>query len=279
MPLALIAVLSVVAGVLLAASGLLASRRRQEQAWDAVWSGLAPAPSGRRFDPSLVAGLPAPARRFFLRALAPGAELASAVELRMTGLIRLRAGSGGLPLRARQILSTRGLLWRASAGRGLMTIAGADVYADGRGSMRWYLFGAIPIIRAAGADVTRSAKGRAALEWCVFLPSALLLHPGARWEAVDEATARVHLNVDGETIAPELTVDAEGRLTRLRMMRWDAEGMDGTPGYVLWEADRFSDERTFGGYTLATRMIVTTRAGTERANAFFEPKIEGAAFR
>jgi hypothetical protein len=63
-----------------------------------------------------------------------------------------------------------GFEWTARAGG---VLSGFDRYADGRVEMRWKLFGLLPVMRAAGPDVTRSAAGRAAAE-TIWLPTTLL---------------------------------------------------------------------------------------------------------
>jgi hypothetical protein len=68
---------------------LMASAARPDRDVRALWSELAMEGDGDVFDPATVAGLPDPARRFLLRAIAPGAPLARSVELVGPGTIRL----------------------------------------------------------------------------------------------------------------------------------------------------------------------------------------------
>ena len=67
----------------------------------------------------------------------------------------------------------RGFVWTARAA-GL--IAGGDRYLDGAGTMRWKLAGLVTVAAGEGADISRSAAGRAGAEG-VWLPTALL--PGS----------------------------------------------------------------------------------------------------
>src|SRR5215212_1856896 len=53
-----------------------------------------------RFSPEMVAGLPDPARRYFMYAIAPGTSLTSHVELEMSGSMRLSPEGAWMPLRA-----------------------------------------------------------------------------------------------------------------------------------------------------------------------------------
>jgi hypothetical protein len=245
---------------------------------DQTWQGLQAEAGTEVFDPAAVAELPEAARRYLRHAIRPGTVLARSVALQMRGRMALTPGADKTPLRARQLLATDGFVWQASVGAGTRRISGHDLFADGEGSMRWFLWGIVPIMQASGPDVSRSAAGRVALEVTLWLPSALLPQAGARWEAVDGARARVHLSVDDERLAPVLTIAEDGRLTRIEMQRWDTEGLGGAPGYVLWVGEVLGEERTFEGYTIATRVRATARAGTPQANEFFEALVTDAVY-
>jgi hypothetical protein len=249
---------------------------------DALWERLRLPAGGDLFDPATVQDLPPPARRYFLHAIAPGTPLARSVTLTMHGRIGLRPGGAKSPFTARQILSTGGLIWQAHVGRGLMRISGFDRYAEGEGAMRWSLWGVLPVARAEGPDVTRSAAGRLALEAPLWLPSALLPRSWSGWkplwEAVNDRVARVRIKIGDEDLAPVLFLSPEGRLERIEMNRWDAKGLTGTPGYVPWVGDQIGEERTFGGYTVPTVCRAISMAGTPRENPFFEAVIEAAEY-
>ena len=233
------------------------------------------APGG--FDPATLGELPAPARRFFLHTLAPGAPLARSATLEMEGGIALRPGTAKLPFRARQVISADGLVWQAWVGRGLMRFSGDDAFADGAGAMRWFLWGLVPIVRAGGPHVTSSAAGRVGLEVPGMLPAALLPRPGVHWDVVDDRTARVVFRVGDEDVSPAITVGEDGRLERIEMMRWDEQGPNGAPGYVAWAVE-LSGDRTFGAVTVPTVVRVTKRAGTPEADAFFEARFTRVTF-
>lgn len=245
-----------------------------------LWEQLRQPPGERRFDPQSVAALPEPAQRYLRHAIAPGTPLAGSVVLEMEGRIGLRPGADKLPFRAEQILATpRGMVWKAAVGDGLLRFTGDDRYAEGAGGMRWYLWHIVPAMSADGPDVTRSAAGRVALEAAALLPTALLPEAGAQWQAVDERSARVQITVGGEQSSILVVVRDSGEPERIEMLRWDSEGMDGRPGYVLWVADGMDAWQSVGGYTLPKRIRVTRRAGTPTADPFFEAAITAAVFR
>jgi hypothetical protein len=262
--------LATIAAIFLLAvvAALAILRTRYDRLLDRVWGSLRPEPAVETFDPASVAGLPEPARRYLLRAIAPGTPLARCAIIEMDGRIGLRPGAEKLPFRSQLIVAPPdGFIWKATAGSGAMRLSGDDRYVAGQGAMRWFLWHIVPLIRAGGPDVTRSAAGRVALEAASFLAPALLPQRGARWEAIDDRSARVHLKIGTEELAPVLFVAPDGRLEALEMQRWDPED---PPGYVLWRGDHLTGERTFGGYRLATAGHVMKHVGTARAHSFFD---------
>jgi len=267
--------------LLLAAAVVLGSVRiLHDRQIERLWETLRVPPGTALFDSESVATLPDPAQRYLRHAIAPGTRLARSVVVEMQGRIGLKPGADKLPFQARQILAApNGLIWRATVGEGIMQISGSDRYVAGEGAMHWFMGYAIPLMRASGVDVSRSAAGRVALEAPLMLPSALLPEAGARWEAIDARSARVYLQVGSEQLALLISVAPDGRLERIEMPRWDAEGMDGKPGYVLWVGDQLTEERTFGGYTIPVRMRATKRADTPQADSFFEAEIKSAQYQ
>jgi len=268
--------------LLLAATAVILGSLRilHDRQLERLWETLR-VPSGTAlYDPESVAHLPEPAQRYLRHAIAPGTRLARSVVVEMQGRIGLKPGVDKLPFQARQILAMpNGLIWRATVGEGIMQFTGSDRYVAGEGAMLWFMGYVIPLVYASGADVSRSAAGRVALEAALMLPSALLPEAGARWEATNAHSARVHLQVGSEQLTLLISVAPDGRLERVEMPRWDAEGMDGQPGYVLWVGDQLTEEHTFGGYTIPVRMRATKRADTPQADSFFEAEIKSAQYQ
>jgi hypothetical protein len=113
---------------------------------------------------------PAIVQEYLAHAVAAGTPLASAVRLRMHGSIKLKRWR---KFRAEQVIvRERGMIWRARVRVRAFTIRGEDRFLDGEATMNWKILGVLPLLRAAGADVTRSAAGRVAAE-AIWLPSML----------------------------------------------------------------------------------------------------------
>lgn len=254
-------------------------RLRQERDLESLWKELQSPAATEVFDPATVDDLPAPAQRYFRHAIAPGTPIARSVKLTMHGSFRLRPEAGLVPMHAEQILSPpHGLIWKARVGSGLMRFQGFDRYARGEGAMRWWLHGLVPLVRAAGPDVNHSAAGRVAGE-SLLIPSALLPRGGAEWEPVDDTTAHVRLKIDEEVCRLTLTVDAAGRVERMSLMRWRDDAGNGRPGYVRFDVDQITEERTFGGYTIPVRFRAGWKLGEPDEFPFFFAVIDSASFR
>ena len=186
------------------------------------WADLAsPTPEPTPFSVDATAGLPEPVRRWLARSVAGGTPVARAVELRMHGEIFLGRWS---PFTAMQRLSvTGGFVWAATAHLLGLTIRGFDRWTHGSGEMRWRLFGAVPLVSATGADITRSAAGRHAGELLVALPTAALA-PEVGWRPVDDGRAVATVEVANGRHEVTITVGADGALTELAMQRWGPLG-------------------------------------------------------
>ena len=113
-----------------------------------IWRALEGKMPGARFSENMVAGLPEPAQRYLLHAIAPGTPLASSVELRMEGKFRLKSEADWFNLQAEQILSPpKGFVWKARAGKGSIRFSGADFYFNKSAGLHFWLWGVIPVAK------------------------------------------------------------------------------------------------------------------------------------
>jgi hypothetical protein len=201
----------------------------------------------------------------------------------MQGTIKL--GDDWLPFEAEQVIRwDRGLIWRATTKKGPLRITGSDYWLDGEGAMRWKLFGIVPVMRAEGPDISRSAKGRLELE-TLWLPT-VLARPDVTWRAEAVADEEGHdvvhacFEAFGDEADVTLHVDHDGRLLRNHAMRW------GNPEGAEFHAAPFGGlclaERTFEGITLPTEVRVGWYCGTPRFESegeFFRATVTEATFR
>ncbi|MFD0775701.1 DUF6544 family protein, partial [Streptomonospora algeriensis] len=216
--------------------------------------------------------LPEPARRYLGHALAAGTPPYRRVRLGMHGWIR--AGIW-LPFRARQVIDAdRGFLWQATVAGGLLRVS--DRYDRGRAQTRVDLFGLVPLLKAEGPEVARSALGRAVAER-VWLPTALLPGGGIAWSAPapDHAVATVW--TARKTIPITLRLAADGALRSVSLPRRKREGR-------RWAEVPFGmevlAEDTSDGVTVPVRGRAGWWFGDDRfaRGEFFRFVIDGAEF-
>ncbi len=252
-------------------------RARHLRALNQLWTHLARPGAAVTFAPEMAEDLPAPARRYLLRAIAPGTRIARAVELRMHGGMRLQRKGEPAPFTGEQIISEGGYIWRARVRSRAMQISGYDRFVNDEAELRWWLYDTFPVASAAGANVSRSAAGRLAGEF-IFLPGALLPQRGAEWQAIDDSTALVRVTIGLEQVEVTVSVQENGRLRGLSINRWNSDAKNGAVGFLRFDVDEFAQERTFGGYTIPTQFRAGWRLGTREGFPFYYGSIDGARY-
>jgi hypothetical protein len=239
--------------------------------WDLLCSGT---DRPEAFDPSMVADLPEPARRWLTHAIAPGIPLWQSVELSMRGQIRIGAWR---PFTARQVLAPpRGFIWAAHARFFGLPVVGFDRLSSGSGQMRWRLGGLIPVMSATGPDVTRSAAGRLAGEMAL-VPTTF---PAATWTpGSDGDRVVVTREINGQDESAELHVGPHGTLLGVLMQRWG--NPNGAPFGRYPFGVAIEAEQTFAGVTIGSVLHAGWWWGTDRQaeGEFFRAQITGATFR
>jgi len=246
----------------------------KELSVDELWDS---APSGERtLRAADLSRLPGAARRYLEHAIASGTQLARAVRLRMHGEIKLQRW---LPFTAEQVIVwERGFIWSATVRMFGMPIRGSDRLVDGEGAMRWRLLGIIPVMTAAGPDITRSAAGRVAAE-AVWLPS-VLCSDDVSWTVPDSSHLRARFEAHGEMVELGLFFDQKGRLETIKLPRWG--NPEGAEFHYADFGAMAEEEHTFDGYTIPTRLRVGWHLGSDRFESegeFFRATIDDATYR
>jgi hypothetical protein len=238
--------------------------------WDSAPS------SDRVFEPAELAHLPEAAQRYLGHAIAPGTKLARAVRCRMHGEIKLHRW---LQFKAEQVIVwDRGFIWKAKVSMPGMPISGSDRLVDGQGSMRWKLYGLIPVLSGSGPDITRSAAGRVAGE-AVWIPS-VLCSDNVSWPASGQSWLQARFAAHEETSELEFQIDEAGRLKTAKLQRWGDPG-SGAFRYVDFGV-MAQEETTFGGYTIPSQFRAGWHFGTEQFESegeFFRATIDYAEYR
>ena len=203
-------------------------------------------------------GLPDPVCRYLRAAIAPDTPLVPSAILRMRGAIKLR--NRWLRFRARELLApNEGFVWD---GRVTGVIVGSDRYEHHRGSMKWKLFGVIPVARGDGRDVSRSAAMRSGGE-AMWVPTALLPRFNVSWSADDDTHLTARSSVDQIPIEVHYTLDAAGRVRSIVFGRWGDPDSTGTWAMHPFGAE-VSEYATFGGISIPSAGSAGWFYGTDR---------------
>ena len=180
------------------------------------------------------------------------------------------------PFTARQVLAPPdGYLWTATARLAGLPVTGYDRLGSGAGEMRWRLLRLVPVLTAAGPDITRSAYGRMAGE-IALIPTAFRHAAWCRSEHANTAVATWQFGDDVE--AAEIRVKRSGRLAEVRVNRWGNPG--GAPFGRYPFGVRVEAESRFGGITIPSVLRAGWWWGTDRQHEgeFFRAEITGAVF-
>ena len=226
----------------------------------------------------MVADLPGPAQRYLLHAISPGTPLATSVRFTMTGSFSTKPGADWMPLSAEQILAPPlGFLWKAAIKKGIISFSGADYYANNRGLTLFRLWNLIPIVNSKGPDIDKAAAGRLAVE-SIWMPPALLPFSGAKWEAIDDESAKAILTINGNPFEITLFINPNGSLRKISTPRWGNQTDDHTYAFIPFGGE-IAQEHTFGGYTIPSNISVGWWFSTNRYYEFFRATITNAEFR
>ena len=231
-----------------------------------------PAPVG--FDPSMVAALPEPARRWFAHAIGAGTPMSRCADLRMHGAIRL--GNRWHDFTATQVLAPgAGFVWSARTHIAHLPVNGSDSYVDGEGAMRWRMLG-LPVNSASGPDVTRSARDRLAIE-SVLLPTSLvetswLDGPDANSSVFQHRLTGVHTHSD-----VTVRVGHDGALNSATVLRWG--NPDGRAFREHLFEVTFDDELVCEGLRIPNGIHAAWAAPSGVTDEFFRARLDADTIR
>jgi hypothetical protein len=215
-------------------------------------------PPAGTFDRDALTDLPEPVRRYLRFAIADRTPLEQSARVSMRGRIKL---GRWLPFRATEVIAPHnGFVWRARVAGGLF--AGSDRFVDGEGALDWRLAGLIPVMRASGEDVSRSAAARAGGE-AQWLPTALVPQVGVAWSVLDDDVIVASLSVGGVPVEVRQRIDATGRPLSTVFDRWGDPDDTGTWGWHPFGGEMWA-VRTFHGLTIPTAGRMGWHYGTER---------------
>lgn len=206
------------------------------------------------FSPSMAEGLPAPARRYLEHAIAPGTPLGHALELDFVGYLQSGREAPKLALSGSNVLvvPTHGFLWTERFSYLGVPRHGLLYYLQDKGEVLWSYAGLIGVRgkRRQSPDTAKSMRTRI-MSHLIWTPWAFLPCRGARWEALDDDSAKVFVKLDGVELEMEIHVDENGRLMKAIHPRWGSKNPDRSYGFFPFGLIP-QGEDTFDGYTLPT---------------------------
>lgn len=165
---------------------------------DAARASIEPA----RYDSRELAGLPSPVQRYLHTVLKEGQPLVAAVTVTHDGTFNLgESGEQWKPFTSTERVVTKrpGFVWdgRITMMPGL-AVGVHDAYVGGEGILHATLFGFVTLADMRGTSEVAQGELIRFLAEAAWYPTALLPSQGARWEAVDDTSAKVTLR-DGQT--------------------------------------------------------------------------------
>lgn len=165
-----------------------------------------------------------------------------------------------------------------------LPVRGADQLLDGSGLLLWKLVDIVPIAHAEGPDTSRSGIDRLLCETAAWLPSVLCDTPVSEnrveWTPLDQHHIRLRLGAFGENVELTIELDGDGQVRAFAFPRWG--NPDGARHRYVDFGVVVEEERTFGGYSVPTRIRAGWYYGTDRfANEgeFFRATINSAEFK
>lgn len=230
-----------------------------------------PGSGAATYGPETLPDLDEPVRRYFARALTPGAPLAPGMRLEMTGRINAGVWMG---FRAHWEGDGSSFRWDATCGPlGLRALHVVDAFAEGTGSTDIRLRPGLRLAHSEDADTARSAAGRAAVE-AIWAPAALLPERGVHWRAQSDEVIVATRDVPPEHPEIRLRIDAFGSVKAVSVQRWRRTGR-GRHEYVACGGDVLQD-RCFGDVTIPSWVQIGWWYGSRRYRPFFEATVLAA---
>ena len=156
------------------------------------------------YDAKELDALPAPVQRYFRAALAPGQPMVAAVDINITGAMRMSDNTKKWrPFTSNQRVVTQraGFDWNAS----ITMFPGInayvhDAYIAGEGILHAALLGAFTVADMRGTKEAAHGEFMRFVAECAWYPTRMLPSQGAMWTAVDDTSATLTIS-DGETTA------------------------------------------------------------------------------
>jgi hypothetical protein len=165
-------------------------------------------------------GLPDPVERYFRAVLEEGQPMVAGVRVRHEGTFNMdETEDRWKPFTSDQVVVARrpGFDWngRVAMAPGL-PVRVHDAYVAGEGVLHASVLGLLTVVDMRGTGEVAEGELMRFFAEAAWYPTALLPSQGARWEAVDDRSARATLEEGDVTLTMLFTFDEEGLIDTVR---------------------------------------------------------------
>jgi hypothetical protein len=171
----------------------------------------------RFYHEAQLAGLPAPVQRYFRHVLREGQPYLRGLRLRHGGQFKTDLKQDWLAITGEQYMrvSPPGFIWQGTT----RWFVARDEYANGHGRLTVHLLGAVPIVHGAGPHYDQGELLRWLAE-SAWLPTNLLPSDYVTWTAVDDVSARLTCQTDGQALSYLVHFNERGELAQAETERY-----------------------------------------------------------
>lgn len=211
--------------------------------------------SARIYHETQLAGLPAPAQRYFRHVLRDGQPYLSWARLRHGGQFRTDLAGDWVDITGEQWMTADppGFIWQGTT----RWFTARDAYVAGQGGLTVRLLGAVPILYAQGPTYDQGEL----LRWLgesALLPTNLLPSERVNWQAVNDRSAHLTLSYGGQTITYLVRFNAHDEIEQCETERYQ------NPTTRLPWLGRFSRYREIHGVRVPTELKASWMVNGQR---------------
>lgn len=253
-----LAIIIIPALIFFAGRGLVASQEKEEIR---KLKSFAADLSGQNYDERQLSGLPEPVRRYFKYALKDGQQYVSSVSLKHDGQFKTALDKEWIDIEGQQYFTAEkpGFLWKGKTA--LFSVR--DMYIAGEGRIVIFLLSLFRLQEGTGENYDQGEL----LRWLgesVWFPTNLLPGPRLAWSAIDNDTAMLNFNYNGQELGYKVSFNAKGEITQLETRRHMGE--DGAETWL----GRVSDYKQVNSMMIPMRIEALWRLkGVEHSYARF----------
>jgi len=161
--------------------------------------------------------LPAPVQRYFRYALKDGQTYLSKLHLKHTGKFKTGIDKDWVDIEGEQYFTAQppGFIWIGKT----KAFKAKDSYISNKGNLSVYLFGFLRIVKSEGPTVNQAEL----LRWLgesAWMPTNLLPNEHISWSPIDDKTAKLNFEWQGENVYYTVHFNEKNQITRLQTERY-----------------------------------------------------------